>query len=404
MGLVEAARSELRATQLRSVVAHGDAAAGDLVPTTGNKFELLEGYDRWLDQLVDDIAGAERQFNFTTYAVAPSSDGKRVQRFLDATIAKAQQDVPVTGIVDQVGSSMLLPTETSRLRRDFIEQLRDNHVDVKVRKFSLGRGGLNDARLAVDHRKVYEIDGWTSHQGGFNLVDGWSDWHDMMLRMEGPGSAQAGALLAARWRDLGGTVPEARAAVLEAGIRRPVDDAAFSTVQLSNGNRDRRELTEHFVTGLRNAKERVWIANPYLGDERVMDEVVGAARRGLDVRVLLAPKAASAQGQDAFTDPLRRAWAHAIQQAGGSVVLLPEFSHAKGWIFDDMAAVGSFNLERGATSRNYENAVATWDPDAVGQLEELFHRQTGRGLVLGADAVAGWRGLDRLRSALHLQY
>jgi cardiolipin synthase len=395
---------ELRVQQLRSVLTHGDAAAGNLAPTTGNRFQLLEGAPAFIDDLVPRIETAERQFNFTTYALQPSPPGGLMRRFLDATTRRANEGLPVTGIVDELGSGMGIPGETRRARQAFIEELRDNHVDVKVKPFTIGRGGLDDARFAVDHRKIYEIDGHVSYGGGINLVDAWSSWHDMMLRAEGPTSAQAGALLAGRWVDLGGTVSAARQAILEDGLRRPVTDAQHATWQVTNGNRHRRELTDEFISGVRGATDRVWLANPSLADPRAMSAVVDAAEAGRDVRLFLSPRAPSAQGQDAFTDPLRRAWAHAVAVRGGTVIRVPTFSHAKAWIVDQRATVGTFNVDLSTTRRNYDNAVSTEDPDALRQLEALLQRQTSRGVQVGPDEIADGRRLDALRRALHLQY
>jgi phosphatidylserine/phosphatidylglycerophosphate/cardiolipin synthase-like enzyme len=405
MGLVGAAMDELRVQQLRSVLTNGDAAAGDLLPTYGNRFDLLERATPWIDRLVQDVGAAQHQFNFTTYAIQPSPEQGLMRRFLDVTTRRADEGLPVTAIVDELGSGMGIPGETRRVRRAFMEELRDHHVDVRTHRFSFRRGPLDDARFAVDHRKIYEIDGRVSYAGGMNLVDAWSDWHDFMLRAEGPTSAQAGALLAGRWRDLGGDVSAARQAILEDGLRAPVDDARFATWQVTNGNRHRRELTERFVDGVRGAQDRVWLANPYLSDPHSMSAVVDAAAAGRDVRLLLAPKASGTQqAQDLFTDPLRRAWAHAIAMRGGTIIRVPEFSHAKAWIIDQRANVGSHNLELGATRRNYENVVETEEPHAVDQVEALFQRQTLRGVQLEPGDIQDGRRLDAMRRTLHLQY
>lgn len=217
-------------------------------------------------------------------------------------------------------------------------------------------------------------------------------------------SAQAGVLLAGRWRDLGGTVTEARAAVLDAGLRAPVEGARHATWQLRNGSREHRELTDRFVDDVRGANDRLWLANPYLGDPGPMQEVVEAARRGLDVRLILVPKATSSQVQDVFTDPLRRAWAYEIREAGGTVVLAPEFSHTKAWIADARATVGAFNLDGASTKRNWENAISTEDPVALAAVEAMFARQQTRGAVVDASVADEWRTLSRMRERLGLRY
>lgn len=403
--------------QVRALMAGGErAVAGPLLATHGNRFQLLEGADEFIPSLVADIRSAQHQVNFSTYALHPGLPGGHVRQVTDALIERARAGVAVTAIVDQVGTGLLLPGAKKRERLAFLQELRDNGVGIVVKKVTPGRGGLDDVRFAVDHRKLYEIDGTISYQGGMNLVDAWLPWHDVMVRAEGPTSAQAGAVLAARYRDLGGTVAPARAALLEEALRRPVDDAYHATELLTTGSRSRRDMTEAFIADVQEVtrsteRGRLWVANPYLADPQVMNPVVDAARAGHDVRLTLAPKVVGgAQAQDVFTDPLRRAWAYEVANAGGTVILVPEFSHAKVWLAQrapdapTKASVGAFNLDLGSTKRNYENGLRTTDPGLVTSVEGMFLSQQGRGIVPGDDVVAGWEHLARWRERLNLRY
>ena len=401
--------------QLERVLLEGDRAAGALLPTYGNKFELLEGADAFIPRLAADIRGATKQVNLTFYGWhQPSAPGSWVDQVSKAAMDRASE-IPVTAIMDQVGSGLLIPGAKRIQRRLFVEQLRGSGIDVIVKPLTMGRGGVDDARLAVDHRKIVEIDGWINYQGGMNLVDQWLTWHDVMVRTEGPMSAQAGAVLAARWRELGGTITDARAAVLTEAMRRPVEDATYGAELLTNGNRHRRELTDAFVAEARAVAEatepsRLWLANPYLADPKAMEPVVAAARAGHDVRLILAPKVTGGgQLQDVFTDPLRRAWAWEVASAGGTVIVVPEFSHAKVWLSQvgqrpPRASAGAFNLDIGSTRRNYENAIHTSDPQLVDPVEAMFAGQATRGVTATEDVVRGWESLATLRRRLNLQY
>ncbi|MCW2962524.1 MAG: cls [Thermoleophilia bacterium] len=383
--------------QLDDIIRLGDGAAGALLPTAGNRFELIEGTSEFASRLIADIGNAKQQINLSEFAMHPGTTGEISRPVQDALMARAREGLPVNVQLDWAASA-------KPGYRDMVAEMEAAGVQVKMKPLTVGRGGLDDARLALDHRKIFEIDGKITWQGGINLVDEWAGFHDVMLRGEGPIAAQAGGLLAARWRDLGGTVSDARAAILHAGLDAPVTNALESTRQLSNGNRNRRELTEHFIAAAQNAKERLWLTNPYLGDPEVMKHVVDAAKRGVDVRLLLAPKATSAQPWDWVTDPLRRAHASEIRDAGGTVVQLPIFSHAKAWIADNEAGIGSFNLDKFSTRQNYENAIATTDPSAVRQLEALFDLQASRGSLATDQSSEGWRTLAKVRNFLDLQY
>ncbi|MCW2972218.1 MAG: cardiolipin synthetase [Thermoleophilia bacterium] len=412
LGVVRAvARTASKAAhaQVDDLLRLGDEAGRGLVATTGNKLELIEGTEQFAARVLDDIRGAQHHITISQFAVAPGEPGGVISHaMLEALKERSRAGVEVTMLLDQIGSRLLIPSGGRRAARAMVASLRDAGVDVHIKKFSWGRGPTNDAHFAANHRKIYEIDARVTYQGGMNVVDGWAPWHDLMLRAEGPIAAQAGAVNVAGNRALGGSVSEAHTALLHRGLDTPVSDARSMALMVSNGNRTRREVTELFVDQARTATKRLWIANPYLADPKVMREVVAAAERGVDVRVLVTSRVGSfaTQPQDFFTAPLRYAWAQQIQDAGGTIFHTPGFSHAKAWIADDLATVGSFNLDRSSTIRNYENAIVTDDVGIVASLEGVFGRreELARTLAPSQDAQRGWKTLATLQKLFNLQY
>ncbi|MBC7460397.1 MAG: hypothetical protein H7287_03445 [Thermoleophilia bacterium] len=412
LGVVRAvtrAASKAAHAQVDDLLHLGDAAGRSLMATTGNRLELIEGTEHFGARVLDDIRTAQHHITVSQFGVQPGAPGGAISHsVLEALKERARAGVQVTLHIDQLGSRLLLPGARRRAARVMVQALRDAGVEVHVKKFSWMRGPTNDARFAANHRKIYEIDARVTYQGGMNLVDEWAPWHDLMVRAEGPIAAQSGALNVAATRAAGGSVDAARAALLHRGLATPASDATSMALLVSNGNRTRRELTELFINQARTVTRRLWIANPYLADPQVMQEVVAAAKRGVDVRVLVTSRVGSlaTQPQDIFAAPLRYAWAQRIQDAGGTIHHTPGFSHAKAWIADDMAAVGSFNLDRSSTIRNYENAIVTDDAGMLTSLEQVFRRreQLARSLAPSQDAQRGWKLLAHAQQLLHLQY
>ena len=105
-----------------------------------------------------------------------------------------------------------------------------------------------------------------------------------------------------------------------------------------------------------------------------------------------------------MTEPLRRAWAARIHEAGGTVVRLPTFSHAKATIADGQVMVGSLNLDRASNRRNYETAIQTADPATLARLTSIFDAQRATGTVLDDDTARGWLLLARARDIIGMQY
>ncbi|MCW2922356.1 MAG: cls [Thermoleophilia bacterium] len=391
--------------QIERVMAMGDEAASGLLPTAGNRFHLVDSTEQFADELITDIDDAQHHFNFTVYGAHPGApDGPISDRVISAAERRANEGLPVTATLDEVGSGLLLG---KRERREFIERMRDNHIDTIVRRLPRPwNNPLHEAWRSVDHRKSFEIDGRIEWHGGMNLVDAWAPWHDFMQRVEGPAAAQAGALLAGRWRDLGGEVTPERMEVLRRGLMSPVDDASFATRLLTDGTKHRRELSDTFIAGARAAEQRFILTDPYLSDPRAMDEVIATARRlGPSAELFVSPKVTTGgQAQDLFTDPLRRAWAWEFADAGGQVHSLPRFSHGKGWVMDDVAGIGSHNKDRSSIRFSHENLMATNDPVAVQQVLDGFDRQRTVASLATQDVVEGWRHLARARDVFNLQY
>lgn len=387
-------------TQLHAAARGGDAHARGLIPLGGNRVEVLEGVDEFVPRLVEDIANARRQVNMSMYALQAGPADGIATRVVAALGERAAAGIPVTVQLDAVGSQLAHPFV--REQQQLVRDMRSAGIDVRIKPLTPTRAGLDDARFAVDHRKLIEVDGRISYQGGINLVDDWSTWQDMMVRVEGPSAAQGGALLAARWRDLGGDVTATRLAVLEDGLRGPVDAAGSAVRQLANGNRHDRELTRVHQEMVDGAVDHLRIANPYLADADIMRSIVAAARRGVDVELLLPPKANEAG--DVLTDPLRRAWAARIHEAGGTVIRLPTFSHAKATIADGHALIGSLNLDRASNRRNYETAIQTSDPATLARLSGIFDAQRAIGSVLDDDSARDWLHLARVRDVIGMEY
>lgn len=389
------------AAQLQAAAIGGDRAAGNLSATAGNKLEVLEGTKTYISRLLADLQGSKRGINMSMYALQTGKPGGMVDQVVSILCEKARSGIPVTVQLDAVGSELTPWHAWDKDSHGLVQRMRDAGVEVRVKTFTPGRNGLNDARFAVDHRKLIEIDGRVSYQGGINMVDDWSEWHDMMLRAEGPVAAQTGALSAARWRDLGGNVTQQRLAILQEGLRTPVTSSTAGAQQLSNGNKDRRELTEYQLGMINNARESVRVANPYWSDEETMDALENAARRGVRVEVLLPPKAGEAA--DILAEPFRKLWASRIQEAGGTVYVLPGFSHAKTLMADGEALVGSLNLDNGAMRRNYEAALATRDPGVYAQLSAMFDLQRAKSHELPEQSTFT-KFFGKVRDAFGLKY
>ena len=124
-----------------------------------------------------------------------------------------------------------------------------------------------------------------------------------------------------------------------------------------------------FFAAISAARRRVYISTPYfVPDEPIVAAIAGAALRGVDVRVLV-PK-----GNNSFlVAQAARSYFDELLQAGVQVYLYgPRFLHAKTLVADDVALVGTANMDNRSFRLNFEVTAALYDAAAAEELAETF--------------------------------
>jgi len=106
--------------------------------------------------------------------------------------------------------------------------------------------------------------------------------------------------------------------------------------------------------------------NPYLTDRDVIERILAAARRGVDVRVVVSEESNNAQA----TAALKHRYSDLID-AGVEVWELPgTVVHAKVVVADDVVSFGTVNLDAWALYRNSEIMMLAQSPEAAALFEE----------------------------------
>ncbi|AKC88025.1 phospholipase D-like domain-containing protein [Pseudoxanthomonas suwonensis] len=152
----------------------------------------------------------------------------------------------------------------------------------------------------------------------------------------------------------------------------------------------RSEVVRALLPEIGSTRQRLLVVSPYfVPGERGTRELLDAAARGVDVRVLTNSLAANDVaavhgGYSPYRKPLLaggvRLWElkpggapARFSLAGSSGSSL----HTKSMVFDgDRAFVGSYNLDPRSTSLNCEQGVLVGHPELAAELAALFARQT----------------------------
>lgn len=362
----------------------------------GNAIELLENGEQFFPRVFEAIREAQREVIVETFILFDDKVGQGLRAALRSA---AQRGVKVDLMIDGFGSPDLSP--------EFIGGLTS--VGVKVRVFDPGRQ-IFGQRLNVFrrmHRKIVVIDGQRAFVGGINysadhLMDfGPKAKQDYAVELRGPVVTEIHRFvlhaIAVGGKGSGWFRRRLKAARHDE-LNSPVGEAEVQLVTRDN-RRHTNDIERHYRAAIRTARERIVIANAYFfPGYRLIKEMRRAARRGVDVRLIL-------QGEPDM--PIVKTAAsllyHHLLNAGVRVYEYVERPlHGKVALMDDQwSTVGSSNLDPLSLSLNLEANVIVRDR-AFNQVlsERLEHLMAHSCKQIQVEDLTEWSGWRLVRSFL----
>jgi len=365
---------------------------GDFMPVHGNAVELLTDYDGSLQALLDDIDQARDRVHLLYYLMFDDGVGELIAQALQRAAARGVQ---CRLLLDAVGAKRGLRRYRHRLQA----------VDVDVRAMLPGglrwrRSGRMDLR---NHRKIAVIDNRVGYIGSQNLaqaefVPGFPN-RELVARVRGPAVAHLEAVFASDWYMETGQR-------LEVMMVEPVCADDVPTQLLPSGPAYPFSNARDAVNALIHlARRRIVLVTPYfVPDEATLSALRIAALSGVQVQLILSAsnnQHLTAWAQEAYYDELLR--------AGVRIALYePHFLHAKHLTLDDdIALVGSINLDIRSFALNAEIGMLCYAPTLVRQLIDIEADYLRQSRQLDLDAWRqrpAWRrsreGIARLADAL----
>jgi len=360
----------------------------------GNRIELLENGEEFFPRVFDAIRGAQREVIVETFILFEDKVGLALHAALREA---AQRGAKVDLMIDGFGSP--------DLSREFIEGLTS--VGVKVRVFDPGQRFLGQ-RLNVFrrmHRKIVVVDGERGFVGGINysadhLLDfGPKAKQDYAVELAGPIVAEIHQFvlraIAVGGKGAGWFRRRLKQAPSVRQLTAGEADAMFVT---RDNRRHTNDIERHYRAAIRSARGRIVIANAYFfPGYRLIKELRRAARRGVDVRLIL-------QGEPDM--PIVKTAAsmlyHHLLHAG---VRIYEYCdrplHGKVALMDDRwSTVGSSNLDPLSLSLNLEANVIVRDKafnEVLWQrMDQLMQHSCKQ--IDTADLASEWSGWRLVRS------
>jgi cardiolipin synthase A/B len=329
----------------------------------GNACRLLRDGVEAFPAMIDAIRAARRYVRLETYMFFDDAVGRVFARALAEAAARG---VEVTVLYDALGSWTV--------RKSFYAELRAQGVDVRPFKpFSLkGMSGL----IRRDHRKLLIVDGEVAFTGGINVAANWAPvghgggWRDDVLQIEGPVVHQLERCFTATWRALvRRRLWRLRELLDQRHARRGLQARGDVSITVLT---TRRTIHRAYLHAINRATRSVLVvAGYFVPDRRMIDALRQAARRGVEVSLVLAGASDHPWLQyatHAYYDRLLAAGVRIYEWCHGVL-------HAKTAVVDGIwGTMGSFNLERTSLRLNYEANVVFVHPELGQELERSFRR------------------------------
>jgi cardiolipin synthase len=326
--------------------------------TSSNTVTLLIDGEQTFKAILTAIQSATNYILIQYYIVRDDDIGNQIKT---ALIAKAQQNLPIYFIYDEIGSH--------ELSDNYLNEL--DEAGIQVTSFHSTRGHRFQLNFR-NHRKIVVVDGKTAFIGGLNIGDEYlgkcpkyGHWRDTHTMIQGPAVQYVQLAFLKDWYWAVGTLPELtwNATVV------PENNA--TVLILTTGPADELSTCTLFFANMFNlAKSRLWIASPYfVPDEALVTALQLAALRGVDVRILMPDKADHRLVQLASYSYYEEMLCVGIKlyryQAG--------FMHQKVVLIDDMmASVGTVNLDNRSFKLNFEMTALVIDHCFVKAVEKML--------------------------------
>lgn len=361
------------------------------VVVEGHSVALLKDGLQTFPAMVEALQQAKSTICVETYILRDDPIARRV---LDVLMERSRAGVEVNVMFDDWGSDVpeSLFTELSL-------------AGVRILRFgpvNAGPWAQLFARLGRrNHRKALTIDGEVGFLGGLNLSreygaleDGGAGWRDTHVRLRGPAVLKLERLFLATWvKNKGAPIDHRRYKRLAT-----IEHEPKVRVVGNDFRADRKDIRRAYEQAFAAATRRIWLTQAYfVPPARLLRRLTRAARRGVDVRVILG------EATDVRVALLAaRALYPRLLKAGVKVYEWQgRILHAKTGVVDGhWSTIGSTNLDALSLRRNLEvNAVIDDEPFAQA-LEKLFAEDLRHCTQVTLDAVAHRDVFERLVSWL----
>jgi cardiolipin synthase A/B len=337
---------------------------------SGNSARLLIDGPATFKAMFAKIEQARDHINLESYIFDDGVIGAKLAHLL---LEKRSQGVEVNIIFDSVGSMATPPAFFERFRSNDIKVCEFNPVNpLKGRKWRINNR---------DHRKLLIVDGKTAFVGGINISGVYSTssfgsrrktsdlskgWRDTHLQIDGPAVPEFQHLFLETWAKQCGTpLPQRnffpRIRIMGDKIIRVIGSSPDDALNLTY---------VVLLSAIAHAKKSVHITMAYfVPDPQTIDILTSAARRGVDVKLILP-------GFSDFSAVFHAGRSHYSNLLNAGVKLFEHreaLLHAKTAVIDGVwSTIGSTNMDWRSFLHNDEVNGVILGVDFASEMQRMF--------------------------------
>ena len=334
------------------------------------------------DDMIAAIEGAQRQVLLETYIWKGDEVGERFKR---AVTEAADRGIDVHVIYDSFANLVVRP------------RFKHFPTNVKVLAFPIYSAGwrfFDLRRYGRAHRKILVVDDEVAFVGGYNIGTPYAtEWRDTHARITGPAVGDLRRAFADFW-NLHRTK---RFQMVRRRVKPLLTEASPLWEPQVRLHRNIPRLwmfpiRAMYIEAINKAERNIWLTHAYfIPDENFVEALTDAARRGVDVRLLVPAKS-----NHIVADWISRGYFSNMLEAGIRIYRFSDaMVHAKTATIDgSWTTIGTANVDRLSMSGNYEINVEVIDRDLAHEMELIFETDLSNSLEL---TVAEWQARDVYR-------
>jgi len=338
--------------------------------TKGNKVSMLIDGPATYAAMFEAIRNAKDHINLETFIIEDDDIGAK---FTDLLLKKQADGVQVNIIYDSVGS---ITTPES-----FFKRLRDGGIQVvEFNPKNPFKAPGSWFLVRQDHRKILVADGKVAIIGGINISNVYSSgpsrrkkvkgepltWRDTDIKIEGPAVTEVQKLFLETWQKQKGPALTGRNYLPD---QKEAGKALVRIVGSTPGT-DNRITFIVYAAAITYAERSIHLTNAYfIPDDQLLDAFKDAARRGVDVKIILPSTTDSSLVLSAARYNYSGLLEAGVKIYERRTVLL----HAKTAVIDGVwSTVGSTNLDYWSMLSNDEVNAVVLNREFAAEMERVF--------------------------------